>query len=176
MLQITDGLAPALRRANVVAATAALDVKSDAGAVVANFPAASRQWNQPSDAQLRQVRVSVSGQVSVVTSLPRGSLATIFDPGEVTKQITMSLRLVGVLQLVQSTKVAIAVGIEPTTMLAVGTLNDLRNANSISFGVRSGSVRLEPDEVVSHDALDSGANDVAATISRLLTQKLAHHR
>ncbi|HEX8081088.1 MAG TPA: DUF4062 domain-containing protein [Jatrophihabitans sp.] len=177
MLQVADGLASALRRSNVVAATAAIDVTSGDGTVFADFPAASRQWNQPVDAQLRQVRVSASGQVSMVTALPRGSMAAIFDPADVTKQITMSLRLVGALQVIHSSTVAIAAGVEPTMMLAVGTLNELRNANSISFGLGGNPVRLEPDEAVSREALDNGAVHVAATISRLLTERMtARHR
>jgi hypothetical protein len=176
MLQIADGLAPALRRANVVASTAAIDVTSGEEAVIAHFPATPRQWNQPVDAQLRQVRVGTSGQVSVVTSLPRGSMAAIFDPAEVGKQVTMSLRLVGTLQVIGSTTVAIAVGVEPTTMLAVGSISELRNANSVSLGISSEALRLEPDEAASRDALDSGAHDVAATISRLLARKLSRSR
>jgi hypothetical protein len=176
MLRVRDGLAASLRRIGVVPATAALDVKDGDGYVMATLPATRRQFNQPVDAELRQVRVAADGQVSVVTSLPRGSMAAIFDQANAGVLVARSLRLVGALQLVNSDMVAIAVGLEPTVMLAVGKLEDLRQTNSISLNTSDKPVRILPDEAVSREAMDSGAETVAETLVRLLERQLSSSR
>ena len=172
LLKVQDGLAATLRRINVVPATAALDVTAGEGYVVANLPATPRQWNRQAEAEVRQVRVLASGQISVITSLPRGRMAAIFDAADARKQIARSLRLVGALQLLRSEMVAVAVGIEPTVMLAIGRLEDLRQATSM-MGLGSKSVHIPADEAVSHAALDTGADAVAETFTRLLTAQLS---
>lgn len=87
-------------RSNNIPATSALDVASTDAAVTVSFPTEQRRWNQPVAAQLRRLRLDSAGQVSVATSLPRGSMAAIFDAADVAKQVALSLRVVGSLQLV----------------------------------------------------------------------------
>jgi hypothetical protein len=177
LLAVQDGLAATLRRINIVPATAALDIQTGDGWVTANLPATRRQWNQPVDAELRQVRVAAGGQISVITSLPRGSMATaIFDAADAHQQVARSLRLVGALQLSRSEMMAVAVGLEPNMMLAVGRLADLRQATSITPWSGNKPVRVTPDEAVSRAALDIGADAVAETLVRLLTARLAARR
>jgi hypothetical protein len=112
-------------------------------------------------------------QVSVVTSLPRGSLAAIFDADAVAKQVAMSLRLVGSLQLIRTSLVAIAIGVEPTMMLAVGTVAELTRAHSVSLRSKDTPVRIEADEAVSLEVLDADADTVALSATRLLANKLS---
>ena len=85
----------------------------------------------------------------------------------------MSLRLVGSLQLVRTSYVAIAVGIEPTMMLAVGTVAELARANSVSLRSKDTPVRVDADETVSLEALDVEAGAVALSTTRLLAAKVS---
>jgi hypothetical protein len=173
LLAIQDGLAGNLRRISIVPATAALDIKAGDGWVTAYLPPTPRDWNQrAADAELRQVRVAASGQVSVITSLPRGQMAAIFDAEDARQQTARSLRLVGALQLIRSEKVAIAIGLERTMMLAIGQLADLRHVNSVSLRGSDKPVRVTPDEAVSREALDVGADAVTETLVRLLGAQL----
>lgn len=119
------------------------------------FPAEHRRWYEPVASQLRRIRVDASAQVSVVTSLPRGSTAAIFDADDVTKQVAMSPRLVGSLQLIRTSRIAIAVGIEP---LAVGTVAELTRAHGVSLRSKDTAIRIEADEAVSLEALDADAD------------------
>jgi hypothetical protein len=173
MTAISDSIAPKLRSTNVVPATSALDVTEADGAVSVVFPVERRRWDEPIAAQLRRIRVDGSGQVSVVTSLPRGSMAAIFDADDVAKQVAMCLRLVGSLQVIRTSMVAVAIGVEPTMMLAVGTVAELTRANSVSLRSKDTPVRLEADEAVSLEALDAGADTVALSMTRLLANKLS---
>lgn len=173
MATITDSIAAELRSTNVVPATSALDVTQADGAVSVVFQVERRRWDEPVAAHLRRIRVDASGQVSVVTSLPRGSMAAIFDADDVAKQVVMSLRLVGSLQLIRTSRVAVAIGIEPTMMLAVGTVAELTRANSVSLRSQDTPVRVEADEAVSLEALDAGADEVARSTSRLLADKVS---
>ncbi|MCW2540963.1 MAG: hypothetical protein JWN95_2688 [Frankiales bacterium] len=173
MTAISDSIAPKLRSTNVVPATSALDVTEVDGAVGVVFPVERRRWDEPVAAQLRRIRVDASGQASVVTSLPRGSMAAIFDADDVAKQVAMCLRLVGSLQMIRTSMVAVAIGVEPTMMLAVGTVAELMRASSVSLRSKDTPVRLEADEAVSLDALDAGADTVALSMTRLLANKLS---
>jgi hypothetical protein len=172
MTAIADAMAPKLRDTGVVPATSALDVTETDGAVAVAFAADPRRWDEPVAAQLRRIRVSSAGQISVITSMPRGSMAAIFDADDVAKQVAKSLRLVGSLQLIRVPQIAIAIGIEPTMMLAVGPIEELRRASSVSLRSKDTPVRLEPDEAVTLEALDADAAAVAQSAARLLAEKL----
>ena len=102
-------------------------------------------------------------------------MAAIFDIADIAIQVAMSLRLAGSPQRIRSSRVAIAVGIEPTMMLAVGSLADLLRANSASLRSSDAPVRVEADEAVSLDALDTDADAVAATMARLLAARVSAH-
>lgn len=95
MTDAADAIPARLRSNNTIPATSALGVASTDAAVTVSFPAEQRRWDQPVAAQLRQLRLDAAGQVSVVTSLPRGSMAAIFDVADVANQVAMSLRLAG---------------------------------------------------------------------------------
>lgn len=58
-------------------------------------------------------------------------------------------------------------------MLAVGTLGDLLRANSVSLRSSDEPVRVEADEAVSLDALDTEADADAATAVRLLAAQVS---
>jgi hypothetical protein len=172
MATISEAMAAKLRSINVAPAESALNVTDADGVVTVVFATEPRRWDEPVAAQLRRIRVDSAGQISVVTSLPRGSMAAIFDAHDVAEQVAMSLRLVGSLQLIRTSQVAIAVGIEPTMMLAVGTIAELRRANSVSLRSNEAPIRVEADEAASLEALDADAATVALSVTQVLANKL----
>jgi hypothetical protein len=50
---------------------------------------------------------------------------------------------------IRTSQVAIAIGVEPTMMLTVGTVAELSRANSVSLRSNDTPVRIEADEAVS---------------------------
>jgi hypothetical protein len=72
---------------------------------------------------------------------------------------------------IRTSQVAIAIGVEPTMMLTVGTVAKLSRANSVSLRSNDTSVRIEADEAVSLEALGADADTVARSATRLVANK-----
>lgn len=128
-------------------------------------------WNTVRDPQLLGIRLSPNGQASIWATLPGDGMGSILDDTELPKQVAGLLRLIGQLRIVESPNMAIAIGIQPTTMLSTGRVAQLprQSASMLSMAVKP--IRVHPDEVVSLAALGVGALEVAQILSRMLVEK-----
>lgn len=166
-----DALAGRVRRSGLVDERAGLDARTVQDAIYLllgdDDPAG---WNSAAEGRTLGLRIGQSGQVSAWASLPRDGLGAVLDPAQLPLQIASMLRLIGHTQAITSSHVAIAVGIEPTRTLSIGSASDLPR-NSAQFLVMSDQpLRVEPDESVTLAALDAGAAEVGGIVSRRLIE------
>jgi hypothetical protein len=142
------------------------------GAVVVTSGSGMRRTAQP---QLLGVRVAADRQVSVWAGLPGDDLSAVLDPDALPAQIAGMLRLIGGLRIIDTANVAVAVGLDPMTMVAVGRLADMANGRTIA-SMSSEPLRLLPDEQVSCAALDVGAAEVGQSWSRAMVDAVTARR
>ena len=165
-------LLAALRASGAVPMDAGLEsVREPSGAVTIRLPETRRRFDEVDGGTLRGVRLAPSGTFSLWYTLPRGRTAlAVLDPDDLTARITEALRLVGRLQLLDSSHVAVAAGIDPASLITVGRISQLDTQTSATFagGGRLEQVHIEPDEAATTAALDRGAAEGARPIAQRL--------
>ncbi|WP_170945981.1 DUF4062 domain-containing protein [Rhodococcus sp. 14-2483-1-2] len=175
MHELADTFARRIRETGLVADDVGISAQRDTDSVSVAIPERqekSRSWNDVRHAVITGVRANQSGQVSVFAQLPGDSLGSLFDQEASVEQIAECLRLVGALRLVTQERLAIAVGIDPTSSITIGIVANLPR-NQASFGTRSNApIRVEPDESVSQAALSTSSLEVSRLLARTISEKL----
>jgi hypothetical protein len=165
MVELAESLPDRVREARLVAASEALDVRRSGNAVQVYFSEPNGRWHEAQEPKTLGIRVGADGQVSAWASLPRDSLGSILDPVRLPNQVAELLRLIGSLRVVESPQIAIAAGVEPSTLVSVGS-SDGMPRQAATMLMSSDQIRAVPDELVSAAALSAGAAEVARSVSR----------
>lgn len=166
--QALEGLSSQVRSAGLVSSTEALEATHEADSVKLSVPAPGRRsWGESHDGSLASVRILHDGQIAITFRLPGDQMGSILDPLDVAPRIATALRLSGQIDRTAATKIAVGVGINSRSMVTLGRAG-LSPRNSSSMSVTTEPVHVEPDETMSRAALDLGADEVAATLTRSL--------
>jgi hypothetical protein len=172
MNQAQSGLLAALRSSGAVSPDVGLNPRREpSGAISIGLPEARRRFDQADPGTLRGVRLAPTGQVSLWYTLPTGRMSlAVADQDDIAERIAESLRLADRLNILRSDRLAVAVGIDPASMITVGRVSELatRSSATIAGGGRLDHIYVEPDESVPRAALDLEA----AEVSRPLAQRL----
>lgn len=168
LADLADSLPNRIRDSRLVAASEALTTTRPDGAVVVFIASRPTGWDAPKTPQLLGVRLGVEGQVSAWATLPGDGMGSILDPIQLPEQIAQLLRLIGLLRVVETSQVAIGVGVDPATMLSTGLVTQLPRQSATRLSMSGHPLRVAPDELVTVAALDAGALEVARSLSREL--------
>ena len=172
MDESADQLLAALRASGAVPAEAGLEFgREPSGAAVIRLPETRRQFDQIDRGTLRGVRMARSGQFSLWYTLPRGRAPlAVLDPDDLAGRIAETLRLAGRLHVINAGHAAIAVGIDPASLITVGNVSELATQTSATYagGGRLEYVHLQPDEAATIAVLGNGAAEVARSMARRL--------
>jgi len=161
-------LAGRVRALGIVSASAAIEVDSDMVSAWAcpvegdRRPAADDIWP---DAVLG-VRISSRGQRSVWQRLPADRMGSLLDPEDLPGRIGTLLRLLGSLMPANNGLWALAIAVNPSTILGVGPLGSLGRRSSAQMTAPGrGPLRVAPDESVSVGALNDGADQAGRVLA-----------
>ncbi|TDD50075.1 DUF4062 domain-containing protein [Kribbella antibiotica] len=165
MMQLAETLPDRIREARLVAASEALDVIRAGDSLQVNFAEPIGRWREVQESKTIGIRVGADGQVSAWASLPRDGLGSILDPVRLPDQVADLLRLIGNLGVLGPAQIAIAAGVEPSTLVSVGRADGMPR-QSARILMSGGPIRAVPDELVSASALSAGAAEVALAVSR----------
>ena len=166
MAELADSMPTRIRESGLVSASEALSTTRPNGAVVVSMAVRSGGWNSPREPQLLGVRLGVDGQASAWATLPGDSMGAILDPAQLPEQIAELLRLVGLLRVVDTKEMAVAVGVDPVMMLSTGRVAQLPRHSASMLSTSDRPLRVPPDEYLSSAALNVGALEVARSLSR----------
>jgi len=131
----------------------------------------SRGWRDVTPARFDGVRISKSGQVSVLFTLPSDMMGSLFDSDVAVRDIARALRLVSRLDYIPTERCAIAVGLTTGQMVTVGSATNT-SRSSASLGSRDEPVRVLPDETIPTVSLDGGAHELAELHAQALLRAL----
>lgn len=177
LAEVGDALAGRMRRSGLIDERAGLDTRTVQDAIYLLLGAdAPPGWNSAVEGRTLGLRIGHSGQVSAWASLPRDGLGAVLDPAQLPLQIAGMLRLIGHTQAISSPHVAIAVGIEPVSTLSIGTVSDMPRSSAQLLKMSDQPLRVEPDELATAAALDAGAAEAGAIVSRRVIEAFHHHR
>lgn len=171
MGDLANALPARVRESGLVNASEPLTTSRPDGAIVITVPHHQTGWNTVRDPQLLGIRLSPNGQASVWATLPGDGMGSILDDTELPKQVAGLLRLIGQLRIVESPSMAIAIGIQSTTMLSTGRVAQLPRQSASMLSMSDKPIRVHPDEVVSQAALSVGSLEVAQILSRMLVEE-----
>ena len=172
-----DALAGRMRRSGLVDERAGLDTRTVQGAIYLLLGEdASAGWNSAAEGRALGMRIGQGAQVSAWGSLPRDGLGVILDPAQLPLQIAGMLRMIGHTQAISSPHVAIAAGIEPVRTLSIGKVSDMPRSSAQLLKMSDQPLRVEPDELVTLAALNTGAPEAGAILSRRLIEAFHQHR
>ena len=116
--------------------------------------------------------VTRSGQRSIWTPLPKGSIGSVVDVEHLTRQVTGMLDALTALELPHGALVVPAIGLDPATMIAYGSVS--RPSNHAALGLnQSDHIHVLPDEAIEYNAIVTRSADVAA---ELVARLVADHR
>jgi hypothetical protein len=148
------------RRHGVFSATEALEVLGDGTRAMAF----SRERGKVSG-----LAVTRSGQRSIWIGLPRDMLGAVLDESHLTDQLVDLLDTLTSLPLPTAELVVPAIGIEPATMVAVGSVAQIpRSSAQIGHGMPR-NVRPVVEDAVTWAALSTHSTDVAVELAARLT-------
>lgn len=176
MSALADSMPNTLRNSGMVAASEGLDIARPAGAIAISVPPRQTRWDAHRESQLLGVRLDVEGQVSVWATLPGDAMGAVLDQSHLPNQIATLLRLVGSMRLIDSSNIAIALGVDPAMMLSTGRADQLPRQSATILSMSDQPIRVPPDELVTAAALDTGALDLARILSRALLDAAQSHR
>lgn len=111
--------------------------------------------------------------------LPYGTLGSVFDEEDVKNRLIASLALHANTGLHDEGEVALAVSVEPITMLMVGQAGDIERRSSAQFlytMAPKSSLRIEPNDSVPASALASQASEIADELTAKLVLRLGSIR
>lgn len=168
MADLADSLANRLRDNGMVDASHALRTDRPDGAVSVSIAAEPMDRTSRSAPHLAGLRVGVEGQVSVWGSLPGDSMGAILDSTQLPEQVTDWLRVIGALRVIQTDQVAIGIGVDPSSMLSTGRVDQMPRQSATFRHLSDRPIRTPPDELVTAAALDTGAPEVGRLLSRAL--------
>ncbi len=151
--ELPDLLVSLLRDAGALAVTAGVETSIVDNAVVVEIPQLlQRRWDEPRDGALTGMRFDSSGQLSLRWSLPADGLGSLLDQEVLKSTVASGLRLIGSLRVLPDGDVAIGIGLGGgTSMVAEGKVTGVARTAASMSGFGSQSVRVEPDEAVSHE-------------------------
>jgi hypothetical protein len=177
MSESAQRLLSALRASGAVPLEAGLEPTGESsGAIVIRLPEMRRRFDEVDAGTLRGVRLVPSGQFSLWYTLPRGKMGlALLDPDDLAERITGALRLVGRLRVLSASHVAVAVGIDPASLITIGKVSELafRTSATIAGSGRLEYVHVAPDEAATAAALDTGAAEVARSAAQRLIDALS---
>lgn len=177
LTELGDALAGRIRRSGLIDDRAGLETRSARDAIyLALGDKAATAWNSAVEGRTLGLRIAQSGQVSAWASLPRDSLGAVLDPAQLPVQIAGMLRLIGHSQAISCPYVAIAVGVEPVRTLSIGNVSDMPRSSAQFLLMSDEPLRIEPDELVTIAALDTGAAEVGTISGRRLIEVFRRHR
>lgn len=176
MSEAHSGLLASLRSSGAVAPDIGLDPQREPlGATTISLPEPRRRFDEVDPGTLRGVRLAPSGQFSLWYTLPKGRMSLpVADQDDLAERIAEGFRLTGRLNVLRSDRLAVAVGIDPATMITIGRVSELatRTSAQIAGSGRLDHIHVEPDETVSKAALDTGAIEAARPLARRLIDAL----
>lgn len=111
--------------------------------------------------------------------LPNGNLGSVFDEEDVKNRLIASLALHANTGLHDEGEVALAVSVEPITMLMVGEAGDIERRSSAQFlytMAPKSSLRIEPNDSVPAAALRAQASEIADELTAKLALRLGRIR
>jgi TIR domain len=111
--------------------------------------------------------------------LPYGNLGSVFDEEDVKNRLIASLALHANTGLHAEGEVALAVSVEPITMLMVGQAGDIERRSSEQFlytMAPKSSLRIEPNDSVPASALGAQASEIADELTAKLALRLGSIR
>ena len=111
--------------------------------------------------------------------LPYGNLGSVFDEEDVKNRLIALLALNANTGLHDGSEVALAVSIEPITMLMVGQAGEIERRSSAQFlytMAPSSSLRMEPKDSVPASALGAQATQIADELTARLALRLSSIR
>ncbi|MDT5151182.1 MAG: hypothetical protein QOI01_2915 [Mycobacterium sp.] len=131
--------------------------------------------------QLGAKGIAVYRDRHVVTwlPLPRGSLGSVFDEEDVKNRLIGSLALHANAGLDVEGAIALAVSVEPITMLMVGQAGETERRSTAQFlytMAPSSSLRIEPKHAVAASALGAQAAEIADELTAQLALRLGSIR
>lgn len=178
MSQLSDSLATRLRRVGYVDSTSALNVTNDTDRTTVEIPVGCLpRHGEVRNGSIAGVRLLMSRQISVWSTLPYNGMASVLDPVKLPAQVANLLRLIGSLEIVDAYRIAVAVGVDPVKFLTVEAFDENRPAaNSMSIKHSEDPLRIDPDESVTLSAIGSGADEVAQHLARALIEQWNRRR
>jgi TIR domain len=111
--------------------------------------------------------------------LPYGSLGSVFDEEDVKNRLLASLALHSGIGFYDGGEVALAVSVEPITMLMAGQAGEIERWSTAQFlytMAPKSSLRIEPNDSVPASALEAQAAEIADELTAKLALRLASIR
>jgi hypothetical protein len=177
LAELGDALVGRMRRSGLVDDRAGLETRAVEDSIYLLLgDEAPGAWNTAVQGRTLGLRIAQSGQVSAWAYLPRDSLGAVIDPAQLPLQIGAMLRLIGHMQALCSPHVAIAVGVEPVSTVAIGNVSDMPRSSAQFLLIFEEPLRADPDELVTLAALDAGAPEAGGILSRRLIEAFRRHR
>lgn len=171
--QVLDGLPNHVRASGLVSATEALETGHGVTDITLTVPSPTNvRWGDTYSGSLTSVRVRTDGQIAVMFSLPGDQMGSLLNVQDVTARTAAALRLAGQIDLTGAPELAVGVGVTSASMVTIGEIRQSSRSSS-HMSMNDAPVRVEPDETVTRTALDRGADEVAATLSRSLLRAFA---
>lgn len=125
------------------------------------------------------IRVGVDRSVTIWEQLPSDGLGAIVDERDLAERIANALRLAGDLALIDTDKVALAIGLRIGTMTTIGNAADLghrTSAQPIGFGGGDKMARVGAQDSVPTAALSPAAAEIASELAKRLMYKVSEIR
>jgi hypothetical protein len=121
--------------------------------------------------------ITVYRDCQIVTwlPLPHGNLGSVYDEEDVRNRLIALLSIHAGSSLLGGTKIALAVSVEPITMLMVGSAGDVERRTSGQFlytMAPNSSLRIQPTNTVEASALTTHADQIAEELTAQLALRL----
>lgn len=114
-------------------------------------------------------------QIVTWLPLPHGNLGSVFDEEDVRNRLIALLSIHAGSSLLGGTKIALAVSVEPITMMMVGSAGDVERRTSGQFlytMAPNSSLRIQPTNTVEASALTTHADQIAEELTAQLALRL----
>ncbi len=105
---------------------------------------------------------------SVWEELPRDSMGSIIDHGDLTSRFARMLRVGGDVIPRAAPRVGLAIGLGPTQMVTEGEVRDLGRRSSASLGMASHLIRIEARDTVPTNAVASASEEIGRELATRL--------
>lgn len=170
--QLGASLMDRIRATRTIGSDVALNPGRSDGYVAVGIPASRPpSWGTPQRGELVECRLYKTGQLSTRATLPRDGLGAILDPDALPQQVADLLRFSGALNIVQTDRIVVAVGVSTEASMSVDIFDprqSRQSAHPMGFGRSGRLLRTEPDESVTLAALGAGAAEVAPHLAQAL--------